>query len=329
MGDTRRDGVISTTLGILAILLWGSTIAGIRTVSEQLGALGAGACVHLIAGGIGCLVLGRRDGLRQFLRLPRTYLLGCGLLFVAYAPPLYLAIRGAASREQTVEVAIVNYLWPAMSLALSVPILNKKARLTLLPALLLALAGVYLAMAQGRNVSWSSFRQNLTTNPMPYAMAFTAATLWAFYSNLSRRWADGVQASPVPVFLLATGLVLLAAWWADGIRPPRQAWTPRSVLELVYLSIFPTLLAYVFWDIAMRKGNVVLVNSLSFLIPLISTAVSCVYLRVHAGPGLWIASGLVVAGAIGCRMSITDGRRKVGACGPTCFAKAGPVTDRP
>ncbi len=297
-----------TLLGILAILLWGSTIAAIRAVVEQLGALGAGACANLIAGGVACAIVlasPRRRG--RLRRLPRAYLFGCGTLFVLYCPPLYLAMHWAATREQAVEVALVNYLWPAMSLALSVVVLNKRARPLLGPALLLALIGVCLGMSNGRGVSWHSFGRNLAANPWPYAMAFAAALLWALYSNLSSRWAADVGENPVPLFLLATGLVLAVLWWAEGITV-RHPWTARGVAELLYLSLFPTLLAYVCWDAAMRKGHVVLVNSLSFFIPLISTAISCAYLGVRAGAGLWLACALVVVGAVACRLSIVDRR---------------------
>jgi drug/metabolite transporter (DMT)-like permease len=310
MASAKREWALGTLLGILAVLLWGSTIAAIRSVVEQLGALGAGGFANLIGGGLLCLVLAAQPGrLRRAVALPRQYLVGCGLLFVAYCPPLYLAMYWSATREQAVQVALINYLWPAMTLALSVPILRKRARPTLAPAICLALAGVYLAMAQGGAVSWQSFRHNIASNPWPYAMAFMAAALWALYSALSCRWAGNLSDTAVPFFLLATGLILVIAWWAEGATI-RHPWTRRSVMELLYLALLPTLLAYWFWDVAMRKGNIILVTSLSFFIPLISTAMSCFYLGVAAGPSLWLACLLVVGGAVLCKLSILEPPRQ-------------------
>lgn len=333
MGLAKRERMLGTLLGILAVLLWGSTIAAIRSVVEQLGALGAGAFANLIGGGVGCLVILAQPGkLRRVLALPRAYLIGCGLLFVVYCPPLYLAMLWSANRAQAVQVALINYLWPAMTLALSVPILGKRARLTLAPALLLALAGVSLAMAQDGAISWESFHHNISANPRPYLMAFVAAVSWAVFSALSCRWAGEAEASGVPFFLLATGLVLVAAWWVDGAAV-RHPWTLRRASELLYLGLFPTLLAYWFWDVAMRKGHVVLVTSLSFFIPLISTIISCSYLGVRMGPSLWLGCGLVVGGAILCKLSILEPESphppQLPAHGLRGPDPVGPASDRP
>jgi len=45
----------------------------------------------------------------------------------------------------------------------------------------------------------------------------------------------------VPIFVLATGLVLAAMRWAF---PEESVWTARAVAELAFLAVFPTLLAY-------------------------------------------------------------------------------------
>jgi drug/metabolite transporter (DMT)-like permease len=76
--------------------------------------------------------------------------------------------------------------------------------------------------------------------------------------------------------------------------------------ELLFIAIVPALLGYVFWDKAMRRGNVVLLASFSYLIPFPSTVVSCLYLSVPAGPSLWVACALVIGGAFMCRCSISD-----------------------
>jgi len=77
-------------------------------------------------------------------------------------------------------------------------------------------------------------------------------------------------------------------------------------VELLYMSIFPTFLAYFFWDRAMRKGNIILVASLSYFTPLLSIIISSLYLQVIIKPSLWIACGLVIAGAVVCKFSIID-----------------------
>jgi drug/metabolite transporter (DMT)-like permease len=93
--------------------------------------------------------------------------------------------------------------------------------------------------------------------------------------------------------------------------PEESSWTVRVVVELLYMSIFPTFLAYIFWDRAMRKGNIILVASLSYFTPLLSIIISSLYLQVVIKPSLWIACSLVIAGAVICKYSIIDRTEKI------------------
>jgi drug/metabolite transporter (DMT)-like permease len=79
--------------------------------------------------------------------------------------------------------------------------------------------------------------------------------------------------------------------------PENGSWTVQAVIEACFLG-FVTLIAYFLWDRAMRKGDVVLVAAFSYLTPLFSTIVSCLYLGIHAGLSLWIGCILIVTGSI-------------------------------
>jgi drug/metabolite transporter (DMT)-like permease len=67
-----------------------------------------------------------------------------------------------------------------------------------------------------------------------------------------------------------------------------------------------TALAYVLWDVAMRKGNLLLVVACSYFTPLLSTLVSCVYLKVSPSPKLWIGCLLLVSGSLITWRSVSD-----------------------
>ncbi len=204
---------LPTVLGILAVLFWSMTVALGREIIENLGPLTAGAAVYLIGGAVCCLpLLLRPERLRQILRLPRAYLFGCGGLVVFYTLCFFLALGLAADHAQVVEVGLINYLWPALTLLLAVPILGDRARIGLVPGVLIALAGIGLvSAAQGPVLSWPAFLGDLRSNAAPYLLAFAAAVAWALYSNLSRRWAGDANCGAMNLFLLASGLVLLAA----------------------------------------------------------------------------------------------------------------------
>ncbi len=302
MEQKQTSEAAGTMLGILSIVFWSTNIAFSRTLAERIGPLTTGACLFLVGGVLACTpLLLKRHRIREILALPLGYLLGCGTLFVLYEVLLYVAVGMASDRQQAIAVGLINYLWPAFTLAFSIPLLKEKAGPWLVPGILMALAGIVIAGTQGGDLSLHGFLASLRTNFWPYVMAFVAAVFWALYSNLTRRWAGHSRVGGVPLFLLASGLVLLAVRFVSG---ETSNWTSRAAWECLYMAVFPTFLAYSFWDASMRKGNVVLVAAISYFTPLLSTLFSGVYLDVKLSSRLLVACALVVAGAIICKVSI-------------------------
>jgi drug/metabolite transporter (DMT)-like permease len=298
----------NTIIGILAILFWGTTIAFSRSLTEQLGPLTTASWIYVLSGIWSCIYLFSEPGrIKQTFQLPILYLTGGGTLFILYMVCLYLAVGLAFSREQVLEVSIINYLWPGLTLIFSLPILHKKGKISLIPGIFIAFAGFYLATVQSGMFSWEVFKRNFQVSYLPYLLALMAAVTWGLYSNLVRRWAGHTEGGAVPLFLLVTGLILTII---RLIFPEESYWTPRVVLELLYMSVFPTFLAYIFWDRAMRKGNIILVVSLSYFTPLLSIVITSLYLGVVIKPTLWIACGLVIVGAVICKFSIVDKTQK-------------------
>jgi drug/metabolite transporter (DMT)-like permease len=298
-----NPGKLNTCGGLAAIVLWSTTFALARSLSEQVGPITAGAAVYLIAGGF-CLfrLAFTREGLTHPLRLPRRYLLGCGFLFVFYSAAIYLAVGLCEDRKQLLEIALLNYLWPALTILFSLPVLNKRANVWLVPGTVLALSGVFLVMTQDASLSWVSWREHLRQSPAAYLLALAAAVAWGLYSNLARRWSGAAGGGAVELFIPATGLVLL------GLRftmVESTNWDLQALGEASGLAAVTTL-GYILWEAAMRKGNLLLVVACSYFTPLLSTFVSCFYLRVPPSPILWIGCLLLVFGSLISWRSVGD-----------------------
>ena len=299
----RKPIDLNTASGLGAILLWSATFAFARSLSEQVGPLTAGAAAYLIGGSFCLLRLASSSApLNRFLRIPRLYLFGCGSLFVCYTAAIYLAVGLAGSREQLLEIALVNYLWPAMTVLCSLLLLKKRSNCWLVHGTALALIGVFLVMTQGSKVSWNSLTEHLRNNPVAYALALAAAISWALYSNLTRRWSGPESDGAVELFIPATGLVLLAL---RLLTTEPTHWSLRAVGEASGLAVVTTL-AYFLWDVSMRKGNLLLVVACSYFTPMLSTLVSCVYLRLSPSPRLWIGCLLLVSGSLMTWRSVSD-----------------------
>jgi drug/metabolite transporter (DMT)-like permease len=139
-------------------------------------------------------------------------------------------------------------------------------------------------------------------------MRYAAAISWGVYSNLTRRWTEPGTDGAVELFVPATGIVLL------GMRlliTEPTGWNVRAVGEAAGLAAVTTL-AYYLWDISMRKGNLLLVIASSYATPLLSTAVSCLYLSVTPSPRLWAGCLLLVTGSVITWRSLSE---RIGASG--------------
>jgi drug/metabolite transporter (DMT)-like permease len=296
-------GQLNTCGGLAAIVLWSTTFALARSLSEQVGPITGGAAVYLIGG---CLCLARLvcsgKGLICPLRLPRRYLLGCGFLFIFYSAAIYLAVGLCNGRKQLLEIALVNYLWPALTILFSLPVLKKQANIWLVPGTALALTGVFLVMTQDAALSWVSWRDHVQQNPAAYLLALAAAVAWGLYSNFARRWSGAEGGGAVELFIPATGLVLLGLRFTVN---ESTHWNFQALAEASGLAAVTTL-GYILWEAAMRKGNLLLVVACSYFTPLLSTFVSCFYLRVPPSPKLWIGCLLLVFGSLISWRSVGD-----------------------
>lgn len=292
----RSQQALASWAGLAAIVLWSTTIAFSRVVGESLGGLLTAAGTFGLGGLAGCLLalvrpsLGagmRRDGLGPLLL--------CGALMAAYTMCLYLAIAKASDRRQVLEVGVINYLWPSLTLLLSVPILRRRARAALPAGLAVAFAGIVVAVWPAGHRSLGALLAALRAGAGPYALALAAAVAWALYSNLTRRWPATARPAAVSLFMLASGLAC-AALALTG--PPPRTWHAGLLLPLAYLALLPGLAAYSLWALAMQKGNATLVASAAQLTPLLSTLLSCAVLRVLPPGSFWLGCAMVVAGAV-------------------------------
>jgi drug/metabolite transporter (DMT)-like permease len=300
----------NTVAGLGAILIWSTSIALVRSISEQVGPLAGAAAVHLIGGIFSlALFLSRSKGsLLPLRRLSAKYLIGCGVLFVLYMLALFIAVGMASNRRQVLEVGLLNYLWPALTILFSLLLLRKRGTFILIPGTLLALSGVFLVLTQGQPISPASIIENVGRNPTAYALGFMAALSWGLYSNLTRRWGGPEARGAVELFILVTGLVFLLLLWLTG---EGRVWTWRAGFEVTFMGL-ATALAYILWDLAMRKGDIVFVAACSYFTPLLSTLLSCLYLQVAAGVSLWVGCFLIVAGSLLSWLSVSDRKPQIG-----------------
>lgn len=293
----------ATLGGAAAVLIWASCVSVARLLSESLGVFTSAAMIFTLAGTLACAVqLSRRAARADLFALPKRYFAWCGALFVLNQIGLYGGLGLARSRMQVLEVGAINYLWPALTLLFSIPLLGQRARPWLLTiGVALALAGIVATTMDPSQLSPGDTLARIVSSPVAYVLALMGAIVWAVYSNLARLWAGNARTDAVPLFLLASGLAL---WGIRAAVHEISVWDVRTTAALVYAALLPAYGAYALWDTGVRKGDFALLSSLSYTIPVLSTLLSCALLGVHPGPTLWTGIAMVSVGAVVCRLAI-------------------------
>ncbi len=294
----------ATGWGLLALVFWSTTIAVSRSLEEQVGAMRAGAAMYFGGAVLAFALSAARGEKGPALRaLPRRYLLVCGGLFALYAVSLYLAIGFAVDRHQVQEVTVLNYLWPGLTLALSIPILRHRPRPLFAVGLLTAFAGVAVVVFRGEWQSMGAVWSRLCDRPGPYVGGLIAGVSWALFSNLTRKWAGGRPGQAAPWFFLVTAAVLagLSVW-----RGETSHLSGRVLVELGYAIIFPTFLAYSLWEIGIRQGNLVVLGACSNGVPVLAAVLNGWYLGIPVPASVWVGCGLIMAGSWLSRRMLLD-----------------------
>lgn len=302
----------ATLIGLLAVLCWSGTLGLMRSVAEALGPVGGAATIFSVSA---ALLAVRGLPLRVlWQQASRVYLLAGGLLFVAYEVCLALAIGLAQTRGQAMELAMINYLWPSLTIAFAVALRKQHARWWLWAALAVCMYGLWLVLAAGgaqaelgslQNEAGAWLKAALTNaraNPLAYGLAFLAALLWPAYSLLAREFGRG--ADGVPVFLLA---VALALWlqWLLGPQPLMQ-WSVGVALQALVIGAL-TALGYTCWDYGVQRGHLAVLAAGSYFTPVLSALLASVWLAVQPGALFWQGVLLICAGSLLCWLA-TRGR---------------------
>lgn len=215
----------------------------IRGVSEGLGPVGGAAAIYSLSG----LLLIFTVGFPRIRQIPKGYLLAGSLLFVSYEICLALSLGYAATRHQAIEVGMVNYLWPSLTILFAILFNGQKTNWLIVPGLLLALVGVCWVLGGDNGLHYDQIINNITTSPLSYFLAFIGAFIWAAYCTVTNKYARGFNG--ITVFVLLTGASLWVYYLHGNvtIMAVGSYFTPvlSSALAAVLLS---APLSFSFWQ---------------------------------------------------------------------------------
>lgn len=277
-----------TLIGFGAVLMWSATIGLFRSISEVFGPTAGAALIFTTSGILASLFFGLR-----IKNIPRIYLWGGGILFVAYEVSLALSIGLAHSRAQSLELGMINYLWPSLTILLAVLTRQQKSSWLLFPAILLCVFGIALVMKGKSDWSIELLWKNINNNPLAYSLAFGAAFIWAMYSVVARKYGEGKNA--IPLFLVATAIVL---WGKYAVSDDSSLTFNSSGMIQVLIMGSLTAAAYTCWNYGVQRGNLTLLAISSYSTPILSMLLGCLWLGVQPSLGFLYGVGIVTLGSL-------------------------------
>ncbi|EPM7948595.1 aromatic amino acid DMT transporter YddG [Vibrio parahaemolyticus] len=292
-----------TLYGCIAILSWSCLLGIARLVTESLGPVGGAAMLYSLSSIFLLIVV----GIPKLSYFSSKYLIVGGAMFVCYEIFLALALGYSNSRAQAIEVSIVNYLWPALTVLFAVLGSNKKPNWLLYPAVTLAFIGVAWTVSGDNGLSPTQIISNVSSNPLVYFMAFTGAVIWAVYCNLTQRQQSKHNA--ITLFFIATAVSLWVKYAFADEPTMTFSWS-----ALVYLFASAALMAggYGLWNIAIVGGNMVFLATLSYFTPIFSALFSSLILGVTLSNSFWQGVVMVTVGSLLCWLVTKEKREAAG-----------------
>ena len=287
-----------TLIGYLTILIWGTSAIFTRNLSTNIGAYTSAAIVNLIGG---IVVLSKqyvtKVGLKGISSIKPYKMIICGILFILYTASSYVSMSMVHSDEAVVTLVLIRFLWPLCTLLFTIPILGAKASPWLIGSTTVSVIGIIIAKLGNDIFDLQHFAQNILSGDdmIGYALGFGVSIFWGLYTNLTKKFIGEKEEDGVGIYMIATAVVLGGiSFFVDEPK----AFSVNMTGQILYAGIIVAALANSFWNLAIKKGNMLLVVLVSNFLPIISTLMTSFMLGVGVTLPIVIGSLLVVAGTM-------------------------------
>ncbi len=287
---------LATLIGFSAILQWSSIVGLLKIISAKIGADFAVMLMYSFSAIILLLVF----KFPNIKLISKQYLILATSLFVIYELCFSYAIALTDTPQQAIEVSLVNYLWPSLTIATLIIFKELKFNFFVLIGLGISLCGIIVIQTGNGQFSWALVFKNIQANPVSYILALLGASLWSIYCVITKKYSHGHN--PISLFFVAISLVL----WAKFLFTQNITELPSLDLETsIYLLIVScvTALGYAAWNIGIIKGNITLLVTLSYFSPIFSSLISMSILKTSLTYTFWQGAILVTLGSFVCWIS--------------------------
>lgn len=277
--------------GIVSILMW-SLLAFLVARSGDVPPFLLLGLTFVIATCVGLVrwLFKKPDFSKLKIPLP-AWLVGIGGLF-GYHYFYYVALQNAP----VAEANIINYLWPLFIVLGSSFLPGERLRMAHVIGAGFGFLGAALLVGKGIFSADAADQSQLYPNlAYGYFAAIMCGLLWSSYSVLSRM----LKKVPTDAVVFYCFVTAVLAFIAHGLTEetiwPQGVWQWGGVLAM---GLMPVGGAFYTWDYAMKNGNIQLLGSLCYFIPVLSTAILVATGIAEMTWNLGAATALVTVGAL-------------------------------
>lgn len=280
---------------LFAVIVWGASFIATKIAVREAGPLTV-ICVRF---GIGTLVLfaavARRGGF--YVPPPRDLLrfLAIGVLGITVHQGLQ--VTGLVTAQASTTSWIITATPLTMALVGWV-VLRESIGWRQLLGIGVGAAGVLLVVSRG---DWASLVAGSVGSVGDLLVSLSTVT-WALFSVYSRQALQRHAAATMMLYVMLGGwLMATVPWVLSGGVPEIARLTAYGWTALVFLGVFCSGLAYIFWYDALRVLPTARVGSMLYLEPLVTMVVAAALLG-EAVSAAAIAGGLVIL--VGVRVAV-------------------------
>ncbi len=263
---------MSYILLILTTLFWSGNFVVSRGMHAEIPPLSLSFWRWVAALAILCLFAVNHLYLqRRLVRRHLRYIVIQGLLGVAgFNTLVYLAMQSTTA----INAVLINSCIPVLIVVCSWVMYREVMTLRQYLGVAVSLCGVVLIIAHGK----IDYLLNLSFNPGDL-LVFVAAFIWALYSSNLRNYPKELHPFAYQSGIVVSGLLILTPFYlVELIYAGGFTANVASVSTILYIALFASVLAFIFWNRAVRTIGANRAGPFIHLMPVFSTILAVLFL---------------------------------------------------
>ncbi|MCX5335332.1 MULTISPECIES: DMT family transporter [unclassified Streptomyces] len=296
--NPRRPDLLAAGAATVTVVLWASAFVSIRSAGTEYSP-GALALGRLLAGvlTLGAICVVRREGLPARAAWPG--ILTSGILWFGF---YMVALNWGEQQVDAGTAALVVNIGPILIALLGARILGDALPPRLLAGMAVSFAG---AVAVGLSMSGEG-----KSSVLGVALCLLAAVAYAGGVVAQKPALGSASALQVTTYGCLVGAVVCLPFAGQLVHEAADA-PVSATLNMVYLGVFPTALAFTTWAYALARTTAGRMGATTYAVPALVVLMS--WLALGEVPGL-----LTLAGGVLCLagVAVSRSRSRAAAAGP-------------